>query len=216
MKTVLITGFTPFGSDIINPSYEAVKLLPDVISEAKIIKIEIPTSFNQAPQVLEKTMEKYLPDYVVCIGQAGGRTSITPEFVAINYAQAGIKDNDGNKPIHQTLVKDGPAAYFSTLPVYAIVDCMKQNGIPASVSYSAGTFVCNALMYSALHLTHTKYKNCKAGFIHVPYMHDQVTDASNNAFSMDLVDIAKGLELSINAMLENETDIVACTDGKIC
>lgn len=206
---ILVTGFDPFGGEKINPAFEAVKLIPDCIEGAEIIKLEVPTVFKKGPQATIDAIEKYHPDYVFCIGQAGGRSQITPEFVGINYAQARIPDNDGNQPFNQPLVEGGPTAYFTQLPVYAMVEKMKENGIPASVSYTAGTYVCNAMLYCVLHALNTKYPNIKGGFMHVPYATSQTVNQPAGTPGMNLNDIARGIELSIEAIIENPTDIMA-------
>ena len=126
MKKILITGFDPFGGEKINPAYEAVKLLPDQIAGAEVIKLEVPTVFGKGPQKTVDAIEEYQPDYVLCIGQAGGRSQLTPEFVGINYVQARIPDNEGNQPMNQPLVEGAPAAYFATIPVHAMVEEMKK------------------------------------------------------------------------------------------
>ena len=206
---ILVTGFDPFGKEAINPSYEALKLLPDFIDGAKVIKLEVPTSFKKGPQTTIDAIEKHRPDYVLCLGQAGGRSQMTPEFVGINYAQARIPDNDGDQPLALPLVPGGPTAYFTQLPVYAMVNKMKANGIPASVSYSAGTYVCNAMLYCVLHALNTKYPKIKGGFMHVPYAISQIVDRPSGTPGMNLNDIAKGIELSIKAIIENPADIIS-------
>lgn len=204
---VLITGFDPFGGESINPAYEAVKLLPDTICGAEIIKLEIPTVYKKSGEVIDVKIEECNPDVVLCIGQAGGRSSITIEKVAINLAEARIKDNEGNQPMDSALEEDGENAYFTNLPCKAVVKELRDNGIPAHISYTAGTFVCNDVMYHVLHLINTKYKNMRGGFIHVPYVTEQVVDKPQGTASMSAETIAKGLELAIKAILENETDI---------
>ena len=211
---VLITGFDPFGGEAINPALEAVKLLPDTIAGAEVIKLEIPTVFRKSLEKIEEAIEAYGPDIVISIGQAGGRFGITPERVAINMDDARIKDNEGNQPLDITIYEDGEAAYFSNLPIKAMVNEMKINGIPASVSNTAGTFVCNHVMYGLLYLVDKKYPNMKAGFIHVPYIPGQVVDKPEKP-SMSIVDISKALELSIKAAVENDNDIKA-VGGTIC
>ncbi|WP_414838407.1 pyroglutamyl-peptidase I [Erysipelothrix piscisicarius] len=133
-----------------NPAYEAVKLLPDTIEGAEVLKLEVPTVFNKSVEVLDEAMAKHQPDIVICVGQAGNRFGVRPERVAINQDDARIKDNEGNQPIDETIFEDGKAAYFATLPIKAMVENMKQASIPASVSNTAGTFVCNHLMYGLL------------------------------------------------------------------
>ena len=207
MKKVLITGFEPFGGEEINPAYEAVKLLPDEIDGAKIIKLEIPTVFQKGVDAVYNAIQKYQPDYVLCIGQAGGRSQLTPEWVGINFRNARIADNEGNQPVQTPVIEGGPAAYFTMLPVFCMVEKMKENGIPASVSYSAGTYVCNDVMYSLLHYCHTEFKNTKGGFMHVPYSTEQTVNHPSGTPGMSLKDIAKGIEISIEVILENNHDI---------
>lgn len=207
MKKVLITGFEPFGGEEINPAYEAVKLLPDEIDGAKLIKLEIPTVFQKGVDAVYNAIQKYQPDYVLCIGQAGGRSQLTPEWVGINFRNARIADNEGNQPVQTPVIEGGPAAYFTMLPVFCMVEKMKENGIPASVSYSAGTYVCNDVMYSLLHYCHTEFKNTKGGFMHVPYSTEQTVNHPSGTPGMNLKDIAKGIEISIEVILENDHDI---------
>ena len=136
---VLVTGFDPFGGESVNPAYEAVKLLPDIIEGARIIKLEIPTVFKKSIEIVKEAVEKDQPDVVINVGQAGGRACVTVEKVAINLADAVIPDNAGDSPEDESLEKDGPDAYFSTLPVKAMVENVRAHGLPCSVSYSAGT-----------------------------------------------------------------------------
>lgn len=211
---ILITGFDPFGGESINPALEAVKKLPDTILGHEVIKIEIPTVFGKSVEKIEEIIQKHNPDVVISIGQAGGRFGLTPERVAINMDDARIPDNEGNQPIDISIYEDGEAAYFSNLPIKAMVKEMNDNGIPASISNTAGTFVCNHLMYGILYLIDKKYPNMRGGFMHVPYIPSQVTTKTNMP-SMSIDDITKGLELSIKAIIENSSDIKAI-GGAIC
>ena len=211
---ILITGFDPFGGESINPALEAVKKLPDTILGQEVIKIEIPTVFRKAVEKIEENIEKHNPDVVISVGQAGGRFGVTPERVAINIDDARIQDNEGNQPIDIAIYEDGENAYFTNLPIKAMVKEMNDNGIPASVSNTAGTFVCNHVMYGILYLIDKKYPNMRGGFIHVPYIPSQVTTKPNMP-SMSADDITKGLELSIKAIIENSSDIKTI-GGTIC
>lgn len=211
---VLITGFDPFGGESINPALEAVKKLPETIAGAEVIKLEIPTVFKKSLEKIEENIIKYNPDIVISVGQAGGRFGVTPERVAINMDDARIKDNEGNQPIDESVFADGDTAYFTNLPIKAMVKEMQEGGIPASVSNTAGTFVCNHVMYGILYMAQKKYTNIKGGFIHVPYIPAQVV-AKPNMPSMSLEDIAKGLELCIKAAVENSED-VKTVGGEIC
>lgn len=204
---ILITGFDPFGGEAINPAYEAVKLLPKNIKGAEVITIEIPTVFSKGAQEVEKAIIEHNPDAVVCIGQAGGRSCISIEKVAINLREASISDNSGNKIVDEKIKEDGENAYFSNLPVKSMVQNVRKNGIPSHLSYTAGTYVCNDVMYTLLYLINKKYHSLKGGFIHVPYAIEQVVDKPNNIASMPIQTIAKGLEYAIEAIVENEKDI---------
>ena len=198
---ILVTGFDPFGGEKVNPALEAVKSLPSVIHGAEILWVEIPTVFYQSAEVLEAEIVRYQPDVVLCIGQAGGRASLTPERVAINQDDARIPDNQGNQPIDTPIRLDGEAAYFSTLPIKAMVQAIKEVGLPATVSNTAGTFVCNHLMYQALYLADKKFSHMRAGFMHIPYMTEQVVNKPNTA-SMCLRDIVRGIEAAIGAIVD--------------
>ena len=214
MKKVLVTGFDPLGGESINPATESVKQLPDELLGVQIIKREIPTVFDRSLDVLYTLLDEEQPDAVICVGQAGGRPNITVERVAINQDDARIPDNEGAQPIDRTIFEDGPAAYLSTLPIKAMVRDMKAAFVPAAVSNTAGTFVCNHVMYGVLYLVDKKYPNIRAGFIHVPYIPAQVIDKPEKP-SMSTIDISKGLELAIKAAVENQEDIKA-VGGAIC
>lgn len=211
---VLMTGFEPFGGEKINPSFEAVKKINDKVSGAEIIKAEIPTVFKKSIEEVERLIATHKPDVVICVGQAGGRFDITVERVAINVDDARIADNEGNQPVDQKVFEDGENAYFSTLPIKAMVSEMKNNNIPASLSNTAGTFVCNHIMYGLLYLINKKHPNIKGGFIHVPYITEQVITKPNTPF-MDLDKIAEGLTFAVKAAVENKEDL-NITLGKIC
>ncbi|MEG0286769.1 MULTISPECIES: pyroglutamyl-peptidase I [Vagococcus] len=198
---ILVTGFDPFGQDTMNPAIEAVKRLPDTIAGAEIIKLEIPTVFNKSAEVTREVMAKHDVDYVLNIGQAGGRFDLTPERVAINLDDARIPDNEGNQPIDVEIKADGEPAYFSQHPVKAMVTAMKNAGLPASVSNTAGTFVCNHIMYQSLYLTHKEFPKAKAGFMHVPFLPEQVLERPGMP-AMSLEDITRGIVAAIEAIVE--------------
>ncbi len=204
---ILVTGFDPFGGEAVNPAYEAVKLLPKSIKGAEIITIEIPTVFGRGAKMVEKAIVEHKPNAVVCIGQAGGRSCISIERIGVNLKEASIPDNDGNQPADEKIKEDGENAYFATIPVKAMVNNVRKNGIPSHLSYTAGTYVCNDVMYSLLYMLDKKYKDIKGGFIHVPYATEQVVNKANNIASMPVQTIAKGLEYAIEAIIENESDI---------
>ena len=203
---ILVTGFDPFGGESVNPAYEAVKLLPDVIGGAEIFKLEIPTVFSLSGPAVEEGIRKYQPDVVICVGQAGGRASISVEKVAINFVDARIPDNNGEQPLDEPLQADGPAAYFATLPVKAMVQHVKEAGLPCYLSCTAGTYVCNSIMYNVLYMCEKRYPGIRAGFIHVPYACGQVIDKANTTPSMPLETIAKSLEYAIEAVAIDRAD----------
>ena len=195
MKKLLITGFDPFGGETINPAWEAVKALPDVVGDYELTKMEIPTVFGEAGRkVLDRAMALQ-PDVILCIGQAGGRKAITPEMVGINLRHARIADNAGNQPQDEPVAADGPAAYFATVPVRKMTAAIEAAGIAAAVSYTAGTFVCNDTLYTLLH--HYAGTPVKAGFVHVPFLPQQAKD---DVPSMPLEEIARGLKAMIEGM----------------
>lgn len=194
-KKLLITGFDPFGGDAINPSWEAVRLLPDVIGGYEVTKMEIPTVFEAGAQkVLDKAAE-IAPDVIICVGQAGGRMAVTPEVIGINLREARIADNAGNQPTNVSVVLGGPAAYFATVPVRDMVKAIGELDIPASLSYSAGAFVCNDVLYTLLN----RYDGTGTliGFIHVPYLPEQ---AGEKFFSLPLEKIRDALEAAVKAI----------------
>ena len=190
MKKLLITGFEPFGEETINPSWEAINLLDSQIGEYQITKLLLPVVFEKAYEKTVKKANELCPNVILCIGQAGGRNAITPELVAINLRHASISDNNGNKPQDQPIISGGENAYFSNIPVRKIVDAISTQQIPAKVSYSAGAYVCNDLLYSLLN----NFKNSETlvGFIHLPYCAEQ-----NKQPCMPLDDMVKGLTIAI-------------------
>lgn len=204
---ILVTGFDPFGGEQVNPAFEAVKLLPDTIAGAEIIKLEIPTVFSKSGQVVEEGIKKYSPDVVINVGQAGGRSCVAVEQVAINLAEARIPDNNGEQPINEPIKSDGETAYFTNLPIKAMVQNVREHGFPCHISYSAGTYVCNCVMYQVLYMIHEKYPNIRGGFIHVPFSAEQVVNKANGTPWMSITDIEKCLEYAIEAVVKNHKDI---------
>lgn len=192
MKQLLITGFEPFGGETVNPSWEAVRLLPETLGDYKLTKLQIPTVFGRAAGTVLETARTLQPDVILCIGQAGGRSGVTPEVIGINLREARIPDNAGNQPENVPVVPDAPAAYFSTVPVRAMVRAIRDAGVPAALSYSAGAFVCNDVLFSLLHAYDGA--QTKVGFIHVPFLPEQ---AKENAPSLPLADIVRALTAAI-------------------
>lgn len=201
---LLLTAFTPFDGEKINPALEAVKLVKDKIGNLLIVKLEVPTVFGKSIDTVREAIEREKPDFVLSIGQAGGRAEITPERVAINLNDARIPDNEGNQPIDEPVFPDGENAYFSTLPVKAMVEAIRKEGLPSSLSNSAGTYVCNHLMYGVLYYL-DKRPVIKAGFIHVPYIPEQ-TKNKKEMPALELSEIVRGLEAAITAIAINGTD----------
>lgn len=209
---ILVSGFDPFGGEKINPAIEAVKLLSDEIKGNEVIKIEIPTVIGKSVDKLKEKIAEVKPNVVISVGQAGGREDITVERVAINVDDCRIKDNEGNQPIDEKIAEDGPDAYLLTLPIKAIVENIKSANIPASVSNTAGTFICNHVAYGMAHLRATEYPNMRTGFIHIPFLPEQVLNKAHTA-SMSLDTIVKALEKAIEAVIDNDEDIKV-TGGK--
>ena len=195
MKKLLITGFDPFGGESINPSWEAVNGLPDTVGEWQLTKLQVPTVFGKAGETVLAAAKELQPDAILCVGQAGGRAAVTPELVAINLRYGRIADNAGVSPMDEPVVPNGPAAYFSTLPVRAMAQAVADAGLPGQVSYSAGAFVCNDLLYTVLHCY--AGTQVRAAFAHVPFLPQQ---AKEGVPSMTLEEIQKALQAVILAM----------------
>ena len=218
MMKILVTGFDPFGGEKINPALETIKRLPDTILGAQIIKLEIPTVVGKSLAKITEAVEKENPDAVLSIGQAGGRSEITVERVGINIDDCRIPDNEGNQPIDEPVIKGGPAAYFVTVPIKAIVENIKAHNIPASISNTAGTFICNHVCYGVAHLAAQRTaagKPMKSGFIHIPFLPEQVIGKPALTPSMSLETIVSGITHALEAIVEHGSDIKV-SGGKIC
>lgn len=196
---LLLTGFEPWNSHI-NPSWEAVKLTPDRVEGIKIEKLMLPVSAQRAVPLLKERMDAIVPDAVICTGQDGRKQAITIERIAINLDDYRVPDNDGIIIKDKKIVDDGPAAYFSTLPVRRMLDAIMACGVPAVLSYTAGTHLCNHVMYSALHLAANGLPGTIAGFIHVPLDISQCRDAAHGGCFMDIGSTVKGLAAAIGAL----------------
>lgn len=203
---ILLTAFDPFGGEKINPALEAVKLVKAEDLTAELIKLEVPTVFHKSIKTVQEAMRKHKPDAVLCVGQAGGRFQLTPERVAINLDDARIPDNEGQQPVDEPIFADGADAYFASLPIKAMVESIKAENLPAAVSNTAGTFVCNHLMYGVLYTIAKEFPQCRGGFIHVPFIPDQVVDKANTP-CLSLNDIARGLTASLQAIIAHEHDV---------
>jgi pyroglutamyl-peptidase len=208
MRKVLVTGFEPFGGERLNPSWEVVKQLEDLeLSGARIVIRQLPCVFGKAIDALNVAIDEVDPVMVIAVGQAGGRADFSVERVAINVDDARIADNEGNQPVDRPIVSDAPAAYFSQLPIKAIVNGLREAGIPATVSQTAGTYVCNHVMYGLLHrLAQPSCKVVKGGFIHIPYLPEQAA-AHPGQPSMSVKTVLEALELTIAIALHTEQDL---------
>lgn len=203
---ILLTGFEPFAGEKLNPSWEAVREIGNrKIEGMEIETLCLPTVFGRAIEVAVRAMEKFNPEIVICVGQAGGRSEIGIERVAINVNDARIQDNEGKQPVDEPIAAGGPAAYWSTLPIKYMVRAIREEGIPAEVSNSAGTFVCNNIMYGVLNYLAQEGINCRAGFIHIPFLPEQALNYSGKP-SMSLETIILGLKTAIKTAVKIEKD----------
>jgi pyroglutamyl-peptidase len=203
---VLVTGFEPFGGERSNPSWDVCQLLPATIAGLRVETCLVPCEFHRAIDVAAKAIERHRPALVVCLGQAGGRSRLSVERVAINVDDARAPDNAGERPIDEAIAADGPPAHFATLPVKAMVAAMRTSGVPAELSNSAGTYVCNHLMYGVLHFIAASGLEARAGFIHLPYSEAQVLDKAGTA-AMSLATMARGIEAAVAAAAIHAKDI---------
>lgn len=206
---LLLTAFEPFGGESINPALEAVKRVQSRVGDVEVIRLEVPTVFGRSIETVAAAIRREKPDAVLCVGQAGGRGALTPERVAINIDDARIPDNEGSQPIDRPIAADGPAAYFSTLPVKAMVQAIREAGVPAELSNSAGTFVCNHLLYGVLHILAREYPGVRGGFLHVPFIPQQTAGRPSPVPSLPLEEIVRGLEAAVRAIEANPADIPA-------
>ncbi|WP_297476698.1 pyroglutamyl-peptidase I [Thermococcus sp.] len=197
---VLVTGFEPFGSESINPSWEAVKALPDEIGGAVLIKRQLPVTFKGVREILPKLIVKERPDVVILTGQAGGRPNVTVERVAINVMDSAMADNEGYKPEDEPVFEGAPAAYFATIPIKTIVRALRNAGIPASVSNTAGTYVCNAAMFTALHTIALEGMETRAGFVHVPFSHEQALDKPRPSMAQETIN--RAVEVAVRTSIK--------------
>ncbi|UMT75695.1 pyroglutamyl-peptidase I [Staphylococcus roterodami] len=200
---ILVTGFAPFDNQDINPSWEAVTQLEDYIGDHTIDKLKLPTSFKKVDTMINKALASNHYDVVLSIGQAGGRSAITPERVAINIDDARIPDNDDFQPIDQAIHLDGASAYFSNLPVKAMTKSIIDQGLPGALSNSAGTYVCNHVLYHLGYLQDKHYPHLRFGFIHVPYIPEQIGGKPDTP-SMTLENIVTGLTAAIEAISDDD------------
>ena len=212
MRTVLLTAFEPFDQDTINPSWEAVRLLDGVLlsDDVRIVARLLPCAFAEAPARLTEFLAQLAPEMVIAVGLASGRADLSVERVAINLNDARIPDNQGLQPIDTPVVAQGPAAYFSTLPIKAMVRAIKAAGIDASVSHTAGTFVCNQVFYSLQHAL--AGSGVRSGFIHIPTLPQLALESG--VPSMALETVVQGLRIALISALNTEQDVLE-TGGQV-
>jgi pyroglutamyl-peptidase len=204
-KVVLVTGFTPFAGEAVNPSWEIAKALPDTLGTWRIEKLKVPTEFGKSIDTVTRAIDKLKPEIVLCLGQAGGRSRMTLERIAINVTDASIPDNAGVQLIDMAIRPDAPAAFFSTLPIKAMVDAMSRAGVPAEVSNTAGTFVCNHLIYGVLHHIASN-PSIRAGFMHVPFLESQIIGRADTP-AMSLATMIEGVKVAIMAAIKHRADV---------
>lgn len=205
---ILLTGFEPFGGESANPSWEAVAHLPDRLGEAELIKCKLPTSYMRAVPCLKEAIDKSHPDIVICIGQNGKSGSIHLETTAVNYADSREPDNDGVILQEQKIAVDGEEGYAVRLPVQRLKEALEREGLEAELSDSAGTYVCNYVLYSLLELCRKDYPDMQGGFVHVPYIPEQLTGKRQGTKSMKLGDIVRALKVIVES-LSNEKNKIA-------
>jgi len=208
IKTVLLTGFEPFNKATINPAWEAVRALDGWRGEHFRVEVrQLPCVFGDAIETITALVDELHPDVVIAVGQAGGRAEISVERVAINVDDAAILDNGGQQPVDAPIAEGGPAAYFSTLPIKAIVRALRERGLVAGVSQTAGTFVCNHVFYGLMHHAAAQAQPIKAGFIHVPFLPEQAAGRPDAPPSMALDDIIAGVKLAVEVTVSVDADL---------
>jgi hypothetical protein len=203
---ILVTGFEPFGNDDVNPSLELLKKLPSQILKADIIKLEVPVVRGNALDKIKEAIKEYSPDVVLSVGQFMGRADISIERVAINIDDYSIPDNEGNQPIDEPIIEGGPPAYFMTIPIKAILQKLVGNKMPATISNSMGTYLCNHVAYGVANII-AEHENIKSGFIHIPVLPEQTVNKPRTP-SMSLETSTRAIELAIEAIVENSSGVV--------
>jgi len=203
---ILVTAFEPFAGDTLNASHDAVRLLPARLGRAAVVRETLPTEFGRSVERLTRLVERHHPVLVLGVGEAGGRSELSVERVAINLDDARLPDNANARPVDRPVVRGGPPAYFATLPIKAMVAAIRALGLPAAVSNSAGTYVCNHLFYGLLHLAATRFPELRAGFIHVPCLPAQAA-AHPGTPSMAATDAARGLAAALRAAVSVRKDL---------
>jgi pyroglutamyl-peptidase len=209
IATLLLTGFEPFGGEFVNPSWEIARALDGWVCEGRTVRaVRLPCAFGDALRTLDDALAAHRPELVICLGQAGGRAEISIERVALNVDDARIPDNLGRQPIDAAVVPEGPAAYFSTLPIKALAHDLRGSGIAAAVSNTAGTFVCNHVFYALMHrlATTPALAQARGGFVHVPYTPEQVAERPGTP-AMALATQVEGIRLALRSALLTREDV---------
>lgn len=202
---VLLTGFAPFGGENSNPSWEAVqRLAGKSVLGHRIVARCLPTAFGSSLEALREAIRDTEPALVLCVGQAGGRAQLSLERIAINIDDARIPDNDGARPIDEPVIAGGPAAYFSDLPIKAMLAALREAGIPAEVSQTAGTYVCNHVFYGLMHALR-RHPGVRGGFVHIPYSPAQAAQHAG-APSLPVETVAEGLRIALRVALATRED----------
>lgn len=206
LAPILLTGFAPFGGESINPSWEAVQALDgEVLRGRRIVSRRLPVEFDHSLDVLRELIDTFDPALVLCVGQAGGRAQLSIERVAINIADARIPDNAGASPIDSPIVPGGPAGYFATLPIKAMLMELRAAGMPAEISQTAGTYVCNAVFYGLMHALRNRPRS-RGGFIHIPYSPEQAA-RHPGAPSLSVGAVARSLQIALEVALATDVDL---------
>jgi pyroglutamyl-peptidase len=209
VKKLLLTAFEPFNGETINPSFEAARTLEGVEFQDALLRVVVlPVDRYRAIEIALDNLRIYKPDHVIMLGEAGRRFRVMPERVAINVDDFRIPDNAGNQPAGEPIVEGGPVGYFSTLPIRAIVERLKRHSIPADVSNSAGTYLCNRLFYSLMHHISSESLQTTAGFIHLPYMHEQVVEKKIDFPSLSRETLIEAVRLAVDVTLKTGTEEV--------
>ncbi len=206
---LLLTAFEPFGGDTVNSTQEILKMIPGTINGAGIVSVCLPVVFGRSVDLLREMIEQERPDAVLCLGQAGGRPVLTPERIAINLEDASLPDNAGQQPVDQAVFPEGPDAFFSTLPVREMTEAIRKEGLPAELSNSAGTFVCNQLMYGLLYLLEREFPGVRGGFLHLPYLKEQA-DAHPGSFGLTREELARGVIAAIRSVIAAQDTRRSC------
>ncbi|GAB2444740.1 pyroglutamyl-peptidase I [Nocardioides hungaricus] len=197
---ILVTGFDPFGGESVNSSWEAVRRLPAELAGAEVVAVRLPTSFARSADAVRAAIAAARPDVIVGVGQDGGAPEVRLERIAVNVDHSSMPDNDGDLPVDRTIHDDGPVAYLSSLPAGAMHDALRDAGVAVALSHSAGTFVCNHVFYDVAHLAERELPGVRVGFVHVPFLSEQVVDKPGTP-SMALDDIVAALTVALEAIV---------------